>query len=48
MIRLRVEFLNGRSPGYSELRNTIRKYHIGVAGHVGTGAGKGTRRQPSL
>ncbi len=30
MIRLRVEFLNGRSPGYSELRNTIRKYHIGA------------------
>ena len=29
MIRLRVEFLNGRSPGYSELRRNIRKYHIG-------------------
>jgi len=29
MIRLRVEFLNGRSSGYSELRNNIRKYHIG-------------------
>ncbi|MFZ0861003.1 MAG: glycoside hydrolase family 3 N-terminal domain-containing protein [Candidatus Sulfotelmatobacter sp.] len=29
MIRLRVEFLNGRSPGYFELRNNIRKYHIG-------------------
>lgn len=29
MIRLPVEFLNGRSPGYFELRNNIRKYHIG-------------------
>jgi beta-N-acetylhexosaminidase len=29
MIRLRVEFLNGRSSGYSELRNNIHKYHIG-------------------
>jgi beta-N-acetylhexosaminidase len=29
MIRLPVEFLNGRSPGYLELRNSIRKYHIG-------------------
>jgi beta-N-acetylhexosaminidase len=29
MIRLRVELLNGRSPSYFELRNTIRKYHIG-------------------
>src|SRR5579864_1598950 len=29
MIRLRVEFLNGRSPGYFELRDNIRKYHIG-------------------
>jgi beta-N-acetylhexosaminidase len=29
MIRLRVEFLSGRSSGYSELRNNIRKYHIG-------------------
>ena len=29
MIRLPVESLNGRSPGYFELRNNIRKYHIG-------------------
>jgi len=29
MIRLRVEFLNGRSPGYFQLRDSIRKYHIG-------------------
>jgi len=29
MIRLPVEFLNGRTPGYFELRNNIRKYHIG-------------------
>ncbi|HEY3973094.1 MAG TPA: glycoside hydrolase family 3 N-terminal domain-containing protein [Candidatus Sulfotelmatobacter sp.] len=29
MIRLRVDFLNGRSPQYSALRNNIRKYHIG-------------------
>ena len=29
MIRLRVEQLNGRSPSYFELRNNIRKYHIG-------------------
>ena len=29
MIRLPVEFLNGRSPGYFELRNNIRKYHVG-------------------
>jgi beta-N-acetylhexosaminidase len=29
MIRLRVEVLNGSSPGYLELRNNIRKYHIG-------------------
>jgi len=29
MIRLRVEFMHGRSPDYLELRNNIRKYHIG-------------------
>jgi beta-N-acetylhexosaminidase len=29
MIRLRVEFLKGRSPDYLQLRNSIRKYHIG-------------------
>ena len=29
MIRLRVEFLNGRSPHYFALRRDIRKYHIG-------------------
>jgi len=30
MIRMRVELLNGRSPSYLELRNNIRKYHIGA------------------
>ncbi|HYM78194.1 MAG TPA: glycoside hydrolase family 3 protein [Candidatus Dormibacteraeota bacterium] len=30
MIRLRVEYFNGRSPNYFELRNNIRKYHIGA------------------
>jgi len=30
MIRLRVEYLRGRGPGYFELRNNIRKYHIGA------------------
>jgi beta-N-acetylhexosaminidase len=29
MIRLRVEFLKGYSPNYLQLRNSIRKYHIG-------------------
>ena len=29
MIRLRVEYFNGRSPSYFELRNNIRRYHIG-------------------
>jgi beta-N-acetylhexosaminidase len=29
MIRLRVEFLNGQSPHYFELRDNIRKYHVG-------------------
>src|ERR1700757_4367118 len=29
MVRLRVEYFNGRSPSYFELRNNIRKYHIG-------------------
>jgi len=29
MIRMRVELLKGRSPSYFELRNNIRKYHIG-------------------
>jgi beta-N-acetylhexosaminidase len=29
MIRLRVEFLNGQSSHYFELRNDIRRYHIG-------------------
>jgi len=29
MIRLRVEFLNGQSPGYFQLRENIRKYHVG-------------------
>ena len=30
MIRMRVELLNGRSPSYFELRNNIRKYHVGA------------------
>ncbi|HKV80358.1 MAG TPA: glycoside hydrolase family 3 N-terminal domain-containing protein [Candidatus Sulfotelmatobacter sp.] len=30
MIRLRVEYFNGRSPTYFELRNNIRRYHIGA------------------
>jgi len=30
MIRVRVEFLNGNSPSYFELRDRIRKYHIGA------------------
>ena len=30
MIRMRVELLNGRSPSYFELRDNIRKYHIGA------------------
>jgi hypothetical protein len=29
MIRLRVEYFNGRSPSYFELRNNIRRYHLG-------------------
>jgi len=29
MIRLRVDWLKGRGPGYQELRNNIRKYHVG-------------------
>lgn len=29
MIRLRVDFLRGRSAGYAELRKDIRNYHIG-------------------
>ena len=29
MIRLRVEFMNGQSPDYLQLRNAIRTYHIG-------------------
>jgi beta-N-acetylhexosaminidase len=29
MIRLRVEYFNGRSPSYFELLNNIRQYHIG-------------------
>jgi beta-N-acetylhexosaminidase len=29
MIRMPVDLLNGRSPGYFELRDRIRKYHIG-------------------
>ena len=29
MIRLRVEYFNGRSPSYFELCNNIRRYHIG-------------------
>jgi len=29
MVRLRVEYFNGRSPSYFELRNNIHRYHIG-------------------
>jgi len=29
MIRLRVEFLNGGTPGYFQLRDSIRRYHVG-------------------
>jgi beta-N-acetylhexosaminidase len=29
MIRLRVEFMHGQNPNYLQLRNNIRKYHIG-------------------
>jgi beta-N-acetylhexosaminidase len=29
MVRLRVEYFNGRSPSYFELRNNIYRYHIG-------------------
>ena len=29
MIRLRVDWLKARGPGYQELRNNIRKYHVG-------------------
>lgn len=29
MVRLRVEYFNGRSPSYFELRNNIRRYHVG-------------------
>ena len=29
MVRLRVEYFNGRSPSYFELRDNIRRYHIG-------------------
>ncbi len=29
MIRMRIEVMNGRSPGYFALRDSIRKYHIG-------------------
>jgi beta-N-acetylhexosaminidase len=30
MIRLRVEFLKGQTPGYVELRDNIRRYHVGT------------------
>jgi len=29
MIRLRVEYFNGRSPSYFELRDSVRRYHVG-------------------
>lgn len=29
MIRMRVEFLHGQSPDYVQLRDNIRKYHVG-------------------
>src|ERR1700756_4002030 len=51
MIRLRVEFLNGRSPGYFELRNNIRKYHIGSLAMSGPAQGRtsdGNRRYETV
>ena len=29
MVRLRVQYFNGRSPSYFELRDNIRRYHVG-------------------
>jgi beta-N-acetylhexosaminidase len=51
MIRLRVEFLNGRSPGFFELRNNIRKYHIGslaMSAPARGRAGDGNRRYETV
>jgi len=38
--RLRVEFMNGRSPDYLQLRNNIRKYHIRLAAMTVPGEGR--------
>ena len=40
MIRLRVEFMNGHSPDYWQLRNNIRKYHIGSLAMTVPGEGR--------
>ncbi len=40
MIRLRVEFMNGHSPDYLQLRNNILKYHIGSLAMTVPGEGR--------
>jgi beta-N-acetylhexosaminidase len=40
MIRLRVEFLNGHSPDYLQLRSNISKYHIGSLAMTVPGEGR--------
>ncbi len=40
MIRLRVEFLDGQSLDYLQLRNNIRKYHIGSLAMTVPGEGR--------
>lgn len=42
MIRLRVDFLRGRSPGYAELGSNIRKYHVGSLAMSVPGQGRGS------
>ena len=51
MVRLRVEFLEGRNPGYFELRSNIRKYHIGslaISAPVQGRARNGNRRYETV
>jgi beta-N-acetylhexosaminidase len=50
MIRMRVELLSGRSPGYFELRNSIRKYHIGslAMSALPQGRGRAGRRRQEV
>jgi len=43
MIRLRVEFMNGQSADYLQLRNNIRKYHIGSLAMTVPGEGRHLR-----